>query len=105
MRERANCAERLVLAEVVDREAVVLAVAEEDLDQLGEVTGRDRHALESVVPQLAHDDVEDRAVADRHQRLREDGGVRAQAHALPACEDDGTIHSGPSIFGRTTGSP
>ena len=32
------------------------------------------------VAQLAHDDVEDRPVADRHQRLRQDGRVRPQPH-------------------------
>ena len=46
--ERADRAERLVLAEVVDRDAVALAVAEEGLDQLGEVAGGDRDALEPV---------------------------------------------------------
>ncbi len=47
-RQRADRAERLVLAVVVDRDAVRLAVAEERLDQLGQVAGGDRDPLEPM---------------------------------------------------------
>ena len=75
--QRADGAERLVLAEVVDRDAVPVPRAEEGLDQLGEVAGDDRQPVEALVLELADDHVEDRAVPHRHQRLRQHGGVRA----------------------------
>ena len=99
-RQRADGAERFVLAEVVDRDPVALAVAEEGLDQLGQVAGRHRDALEAVRLQLAHDDVEHRPVADRHQRLRQHRRVGAQAGALAARQDHGALHDppGPARF-------
>ena len=84
-----------MLAEVVDRDAVRRAVPEERLDQLRQVARGDRDPLEAVRLQLAHDDVEHRPVADRHQRLRQHGGVGAQARAFASREDHRALH-GPA---------
>jgi hypothetical protein len=92
--EGADCAERLLLAEVVDRDAVRGTVAEKRLDQLGEVPCSDRDAVEPVVAQLADDDVEHRPVPDRHQRLRQDGRVRLQARTEAAGEHNGAARGG-----------
>src|SRR6185437_9983470 len=88
----ANCAERLLLAVVVDRDAIVLAVAKERLYELGQVAGGHGDSLESVGLELAHDDVEHGPVADRHQGLGQDSGVGPQARALAPRQDHGALH-------------
>ena len=95
----ADRAERLLLAVVVDRDPVALAVAEEGLDQLGQVAGDDRQPLEAVRAELAHDHVEDRPVADRHQRLRQDRRVGPQAHPEAAGEYHCALHGAEPTHG------
>jgi hypothetical protein len=41
-----------------------------------------------VVPELQDDQLEDRPVAEGHERLREDDRERREARAAPAGEDD-----------------
>src|SRR6185437_12693709 len=93
--QRANRAERLVLAVVVDRDAVVVAVAEEGLDQLGQVAGRDRDVLEAVALELPDDDVEHGTVAHRHERLGQYRGVGPQSRSLAAGQYDCALHNDP----------
>ena len=66
------------------------ALAEVDADQVAQVPDADVDRVEPRARELADDDLEDRPVADREQRLGQDRGVGPQAHAEPACEDDGS---------------
>ena len=85
---RPGGAERRLLARVADANAEARAVAEVGHEQLGEVPDREGDLVEAVVAELPDHDVEDRPVADRHERLGEDGGVGGEARAEAAGEDD-----------------
>ena len=89
--QRADRAERLAFAEVVDLEAVRIAVAAHGLDQLGQPAGRDRDVLAARRAQLAQHDVQHGAVPDGHQRLGQHRGVGTQAGAGPTRQDDRTF--------------
>src|SRR5919201_1138757 len=103
-RQCADGAERLGFAEVVDLDPVAASVAEEVLDQLGQVAGGHGDVLEAVAAQLAYDDVQHRPVADRHQRLWQDGRVGAQARALAARQYHSALHrSGMETLVRARG--
>jgi hypothetical protein len=51
------------------------------------MTDRDVDLLDSAAHELAQQDVDDRPVAERHERLRQDRRVRREAGALPAGHD------------------
>ena len=91
LRERARRAERLALLVVRDRDAVRRAVPEDRLDQVRQVAHRDHQVGEVVRGQLPDDHVEDRPVADRHQRLRQHGRVRREPRSLTAGEDHASL--------------
>ena len=95
--ERADGSQGLIFPKVVDRHSVARPVAEERFDQLGEVSGGDRDALESCRRELADHDIEDRPVADRHQRLWEHSGVWPQPGSQTAREYHGASHRGGSL--------
>ena len=67
-----------------------VARAEEGLDQLREMAGDDRQPLEALVVQLPDDHVQDRPVADGHERLRKHRRVGPKAHSETPGENDGT---------------
>jgi len=68
--QRAGRAERLGLVQVLDRHSMVRAVAEHGFDQVAQVADRERQVREPVGRELPDDNVEDRPIADRHERLR-----------------------------------
>ncbi len=57
-------------------------------EQLGEMPDREREVREAVVLQLANDDLQDGRVPERHERFGERHGVRREARALSAGQDD-----------------
>src|SRR5215211_288868 len=67
------------------------AVTEHRFDEVREVANRERDLLEAVVGELPYDDIEDRLVADRKQRLGKHGRVRRQACSLATGEDYGLL--------------
>ena len=77
------------LVGVVDVDPELGAVAHHGADQVGEVADRERQVGEAELTQLVDDDGEDRAVADREQRLGQHRRVGAQAGALSSGKDDG----------------
>ena len=87
-RSGAGSAERLLLADVGDVDVAVLAAVEDRLDQVREVADAEVHVDDARVLELADDDLEDRLVADRHQRLRQHRGVRREPRAAAAGQDD-----------------
>ena len=87
-RQRADGAERLDLLVVVDAHAVRGAVAHDGAHEVREVADRQRQVVEAGVAELVHHHVEDGAVADRQQRLRQDRGVRPEPRPLAAGEND-----------------
>ena len=92
LRDRAGRSERLRLAPVDELDAEPLTVAEVRLDQLGEVADREVDADEARRREPSQQDLEHRHVADRHQRLRQDGRVRPQPCSRSAGEHDDVAH-------------
>ena len=65
-----------------------IGVRQVDGDQLPEVAHAQVDLVDAAARQRADDVLEHRPVADRHERLRDDGGVGAQPHPQPARQDD-----------------
>ena len=87
--ERRSGAERFVLVHVLDRDVPVLTVVEDRLDEMREVADAERDVLDPTGLELVDHELEDRPLADRHQRLRKHRGVRREARAAAAREHDG----------------
>ena len=64
-----------------------VGVGQVDEDQLAEVVDAQVDVVDAGPRQRADDVLEHRPVADRHERLRDDGGVGAQPRAQPAGQD------------------
>ena len=90
-REWTDRAERLVLARVVDANAPLAAVAEIGHEQLREMARGERDVIEAGAGQLTDDDLEDRHIAHRHERLRERDRVWSQSASFPTGKDDGSL--------------
>ena len=67
-----------------------LRLREVGLDQLAQMADADVDALRAAARQPAEDQLQDRAVADRHQRLGQDRRVRPQPRAEPTGQDGGS---------------
>jgi len=77
-----------VLGEVVERDPVLGAVAEERLDELREMAGGEGDAVEPVMAQLLEHDPEDWTVADRHEGFGDHRRIGPQSRSPPAGQDD-----------------
>ena len=66
----------------------MVAAVEHRLDQVPEVADAERDVDDPALHQLVDGDLDDRAVSERHQRLREDGGVRLEPATTTAGEHD-----------------
>jgi hypothetical protein len=86
--KRSGRAERLVLVHVLDRDVTVLAIVEDRLDQVGQVAHAKGDVRDSARFELIYHQLQDRPLADRHQRLRQHRGVRSKTSATPAGEHD-----------------
>ena len=98
-RDGSRRAERLVLERVVDAQPEARPVLEEGLKHLGHVPAGQGDLTHLGRVQLPQDDLENGHVPDRHQRLGDHGGVRAQSRALAAGEDE-RVHRLPIVDGR-----
>ena len=78
----------VILFDVRDAHATVGTVADHRLDQVRQVADAERHLGDAGGTELAEDELEDRRLADRHQRLREYGSERRQSGALAAGQHD-----------------
>src|SRR5436305_9460279 len=90
--QRARGALRLVLPVPVELKAVGEdpLLREVQLDELAEVADAEVDLLYARVRQAAHDVLEDRAVADRHERLGDDRRVGAQPRSEASGQDHGS---------------
>ena len=88
--ERPHRPQRLVLERVINLDTPFRSVAEECLDQFRLMVDRHRHALEAVRGELTDDDFQDWVVADWHQRLGQDDGVRPKPRPFAASQNHGT---------------
>src|SRR5262249_29711073 len=84
------------LLDVFDSQPPAGPVADERLDQPAEVVDTQGHRFEALAGQLLQDDLEDgEALADRHERLRQCSGVRAQPDSLASSQNH-RVHVLPS---------
>ena len=88
-----------VFAYELDLDAVVAAVVEHGLDQVREIPDAEGDVGDPTGRELADDELENRAVADRHQRLRQHRRVGSEPRALSAREDN-RLHAAPAASGR-----
>src|ERR1051325_1735141 len=79
--KRSGRSEWFVLAPVDELDSKTAPVTEVRLDQLGEVSDGEIRALESGSGNATEQNLENRHVSDGHERLRQDGRVRAQPRA------------------------
>src|SRR5436305_11373792 len=82
--QRSRSPERFALANVVDRQPELGTVAEIALEQVREMPRQDGRVLHTVATELPEQDLEDRHLPDRDQRLRKDCGERAQPRPTAA---------------------
>jgi len=87
--ERAGGPQRRIFLDVRDRRLRIGAGVEDRANEVGEVAHAERDVEEPLILQLVDEDLEDRALPDRHERLREDGRVRREPGTAAACQDHG----------------
>ena len=83
------------------------AAVEDRPNQVREVADAEADVDDPRFLELADDDLEDRLLAHRHQRLGQDRGVRGQTRAAPAGQHDrlhvpqaaGAVRTGARSFG------
>src|SRR5205823_12545339 len=88
--ERAGGAGRLLLLHEVDlrQPAQGAVLGDEGVEVGAHVAEREGDVVEPGPGELADDDLQDRHLADRQQRLGDDAGERGQPAAAAAREDD-----------------
>ena len=101
--ERRRGAERAGLVDVLDGDAVRPGVIHHRPDEVGEVPDAQRDVSKTRLAQALDDDLEDRLLADRQERLGQDGGVRCHPRPAPAAQDHG-LHATASRSSATTRS-
>ena len=67
-------------------------VGEVPLDEVGQVSSEDGHVVDPVRLELPEQDLEDRHIPDRHQRLGEARGERPERGRLATGQNDGSHH-------------
>src|SRR6266511_14530 len=85
---RGSRAERDFLLHVADVHVPIRTAVEDSSDQMREISDAERDVRDAEKGELLYDDLEDCAVADRHQRLRQYRGVWSKPATLPAGKDD-----------------
>ena len=86
--QRPERAERFGLERIAQRHPELFAVAEIGADQISHVVDRKRCDIEAGAREAADGDLDDRRLADRHQRLGQRHRVGPQPRALAAGEND-----------------
>src|SRR6266511_418222 len=96
---RGGRAEWNFLLDVADVHVPIGTAVEDSSDQMREISDAERDVRDPVTGELLYDDLEDCAVADRHQRLRQHRRVGSEPATLPAGEDDCPVLRAMRVLG------
>ena len=95
--QRPGSAQRLVLLEVVNAVAKVVVV-EIGLDHPAFIVQGNEEIVHTELPELIHDDLDHRVIAEWNERLGQDFRERVQARALAPGHDDHRVIQRPLFF-------